>query len=77
MANLSAAVPTRKVAAGALAGAVITVMVWLLKVIWNVQVPADVTTALSTVLTFAMSYITPSADRDLVAAASTTPAAVA
>ena len=57
--------PIRKVAAGALGGATTTVFLWVLKSAWDVNVPAEVASALTVMLTFAVSYQTPASDEDL------------
>jgi hypothetical protein len=58
--------PIRKVAAGAIAGATITVVLWTIKSMFKVDVPADVASAMTVLLTFVVSYQTPAADQDLV-----------
>jgi hypothetical protein len=60
--------PIRKVAAGALAGATITVIVFVIKSVLKADVPADVASALTVLLTFGISYMTPAADGDLLPA---------
>ena len=60
--------PIRKVAAGALAGATMTVILFVVKSVLKADVPADVASALTVLLTFGISYMTPSADGDLVPA---------
>jgi putative flippase GtrA len=51
--------PRRKVAAGALTGAIVCVIVWLLKTFANLQVPTELSAALSTIVSFGVSYLTP------------------
>ncbi len=65
MPNLSSAQPIRKVVTGALAGAISTIAVWVLDAAWQIKVPGDVTAAITTVLTFATSYFTPSTADEL------------
>jgi len=60
--------PIRKVAAGALAGAAITVIVFVVKSVLKAEVPADVASALTVLLTFGISYMTPAAEDDLLPA---------
>ena len=60
--------PIRKVAAGALAGAAITVIMFVIKSVLKADVPADVATALTVLLTFGISYMTPAAEDDLLPA---------
>ncbi len=60
--------PVRKVAAGAIAGATMTVILFGIKSVLKADVPADVASALTVLLTFGISYMTPSADGDLLPA---------
>ena len=55
--NQRNALPTNKVAAGTLAAAVSVLLVWVLG-IW-VEVPAEVASALTTVLGFVAAYFVP------------------
>jgi hypothetical protein len=70
-------IPVQKVTIGALAGAITTLAVGLLRP--YVDVPADVAGALTIVLTFIASYVTPpeSQGGDLAGSAETTGAALA
>lgn len=52
---------TRKIAVGSLAGAAITVLVWLIETTTNISVPPQVATALGTLLTAIFVYLTPEA----------------
>jgi hypothetical protein len=65
MAQQISSKPIRKVAAGAFAGATITVVLFVIKSVLKADVPADVASALTVLLTFGISYMTPSADGDL------------
>ena len=65
MANQVSVKPIRKVTAGAVSGAAITVALWLIKSVWKVDVPAEVASAMTMILTFAVAYQTPAADDDL------------
>jgi hypothetical protein len=65
MAQQISSKPIRKVAAGALAGAAITVIVFVVKSVLKAEVPADVASALTVLLTFGISYMTPAAEDDL------------
>ena len=65
MAQQISSKPIRKVAAGALAGAAITVIVFVVKSVLKADVPADVASALTVLLTFGISYMTPAAEDDL------------
>ena len=60
--------PIRKVAAGAMAGAAITVILFLVKSVLKADVPADVASALTVLLTFGISYMTPAGQDDLLPA---------
>lgn len=58
--------PTQKVTAGILAGAITTIGIWALKSFAKVDIPGEVSAAITTVLTFLVSYLVPPADRDRV-----------
>jgi hypothetical protein len=60
--------PIRKVAAGAIAGASMTVILFAIKSLMKTDVPADVASAMTVLLTFAISYVTPAAEDDLMTA---------
>ena len=64
MAQQVSSKPIRKVAAGALAGATITVVLFVIKSVLKADVPADVASALTVLLTFGISYMTPAAADD-------------
>lgn len=49
---------TRKVTVGALSGAFVTVIVWLVQSISDVEIPPEVATALGTLLTALFVYLT-------------------
>lgn len=51
-------VPTAKVTAATLAGAITTVLVWGLKEFVGVQLPGEVAAALTTIMAFAAGWIT-------------------
>ncbi len=51
--------PVRKVAAGTLAAALTTILVWLLQSVFAVQISSEVAAALTTVVGFAIAYLTP------------------
>jgi hypothetical protein len=48
--------PSRKVAVGLLAGAVMTILAWVSKTYTGIEIPAEVALAGSTVITFAIQY---------------------
>jgi len=56
--------PTNKTVAGGLAGALTMIVVWALHQWGKVDVPAEIAVAISTVLSFAVSWSTPPAERD-------------
>jgi hypothetical protein len=66
MAKMLTAKPTQKVAYGALAGAVSTIVIWLLKTYAHIEIPGEVAAALTTVLTFLVSYVVPPGESDQV-----------
>ena len=49
--------PTRKVTAGALAGALSVLVVWAVKQIAGTEIPAEVASALTTILSLGTSYV--------------------
>ena len=54
--------PTRKVTVGGLAGAISIVFVWVANTFWmpsNAKIPAEIASAITTILTFAVSYFVP------------------
>jgi hypothetical protein len=62
--------PTRKVMAGGAIGAAITILVWVLNAFkllpQGQQIPAEVAAALTTLVSFAVSYFVPPAPADQV-----------
>lgn len=58
MANQPTPAPTHKVRAGGLAGATTVILVWLLEYA-GVSVPAEVASAITVLLSFGASYVTP------------------
>jgi putative flippase GtrA len=57
-------VPSQKVTVGVLSGAITTIAIWALKSV--VVVPGEVAAAITTVLSFVVSYLVPPAARDQV-----------
>lgn len=51
--------PDKKVSAGALAGAFSILIVWLMNAGFGVDVPGEAASAITTILTFAVSYMVP------------------
>jgi hypothetical protein len=56
--------PAQKVTAGALAGAVTTIGIWLIKTFGHVEIPGEIGAAITTVLTFIVSYLVPPSGND-------------
>lgn len=52
--------PDTKVTVGALAGAVVSIIVWVVGLTTSVEVPAEAAAALVTVVSFALAYLVPS-----------------
>lgn len=52
----------KKVTAATLAGAVVTILIWLLRLV-DVEVPPEVAAAVTTVLAAAAGYLAPHTDR--------------
>jgi hypothetical protein len=48
--------PNRKVGSGALAGAVVTVLVWIVDATSGVEIPPEIAAALVTIITLVTSY---------------------
>ncbi len=53
--------PTNKVAAGALAGGIVAVLMWITKTFSGVEVSPDAAVGLSTIITFMVQYLVPNA----------------
>lgn len=51
--------PDRKVTAGLMAGAVMTIVAWISKTFAGVEIPAEVALAGSTVIVFFLQYYVP------------------
>jgi putative flippase GtrA len=67
MASMSSARPARKVLVGAVVGAATTILLWLVETIGKTTIPSAVAVAISTLLTFIVSYLVPpSADDQVV-----------
>ena len=60
---MSTLTPHRKISVGALAGGLSIILVWLIKAYGHQDMPAEVASGLTTVLTFVTSYIVPEADQ--------------
>ena len=57
--TLKAAMPVRKVGAGAIAGALTVVLVFVLNGLWDVEVTPEVAAAMTVLFTFVASWFTP------------------
>ncbi len=53
------AAPQKKVVAAGIGGAAATILVWLISVLFNLEVPAEVGAAIATVFSFVAGYLTP------------------
>lgn len=64
----ASSIPTRKVFAGGLAGAITLIAVWVLNdfdlLPKGQDIPGEVASALTTIITFLLSYFTPPLERD-------------
>ena len=60
------ALPVRKVAAGGAAGAVTTIIVWILSAAFKIDIPPEIAAAITVVLSFAAGYFIPPAANDVV-----------
>ena len=49
--------PTAKVAAGGIAGSITVVLLYLVRAIFNVDVPGEVAAAMTAIISFAASYL--------------------
>ena len=66
MAQMQSLKPARKVTVGALSCASATLIVWLIETIGKTTVPAAVAIAITTVITFVLSYLVPPSPEDQV-----------
>jgi uncharacterized membrane-anchored protein len=49
--------PTVKVGSGAIAGAIVVILIWLVETFTSVDIPPEIAAALTTIITFATSYL--------------------
>jgi hypothetical protein len=68
-------VPEKKVTAATVAAALVTIAVWLLRAVADVDVPAEVALAMSTVAVAIAGYFAPHTHRPDLAPAAKTPVA--
>ena len=66
MAQMQSLKPARKVWVGALTGAIVTIIVWIIETAANYKIPASIVVAFNTVVSFIVSYLVPPADADQV-----------
>ena len=66
MRRMATNVPSQKVTAGALAGALTTIAIYVVKAAGGPEIPGEIGAAITTVLTFIVSYLVPPAARDRV-----------
>jgi ABC-type enterobactin transport system permease subunit len=55
-------VPEKKVTAATLAGAIVTILIWILHMA-HINIPAEVATAITTVIVFVAGYMAPHTHR--------------
>jgi hypothetical protein len=55
-------VPEKKVTAATLAGAIVTILIWILHLA-HIKIPAEVATALTTIIVFVAGYLAPHTHR--------------
>jgi|GEM_PF-6747683 len=60
------AFPVRKVAAGGVAGAVTAIIVWILSAAFKIDIPPEIASAITVILSFAAGYLIPPAANDVV-----------
>jgi putative flippase GtrA len=65
-AHSATAAPVRKVAAGGLAAAITTVLVYVLEAAFSISIPAEVAAALTTLIGFVVAYLTPPGANEVV-----------
>jgi len=59
--------PAQKVTAGALAGAATAIGIWLIKTFGHIDIPGEIGAAITTILTFIVSYLVPPSEDDQIA----------
>lgn len=62
--KMATSTPTQKVTAGALAGAIATIVVFILEKSFSFEIDDSVVVALTTLLTFLVSYFVPPSPQD-------------
>ncbi|MFN3132444.1 hypothetical protein [Roseibium sp.] len=66
MARMATNQPTRKVVATSLAGALATVLIWVLNDYFNIPIPEGVNAAIVTLISFVIGWYTPPSIHDQV-----------
>ena len=56
--------PQRKVAAGGIAGALSSIIIWAMKEYGGVEVPAEIAVAITTLVVFGLQYFVPNAAKE-------------
>lgn len=56
-------IPTNKVTAGALTGALMSILIWGLKEFAKIELPAEVAVGVSTLISFVVSYCIPNKEQ--------------
>lgn len=51
--------PHPKVANAVIVGAIVTILIWIVKLLWSIDVPGEVGAASTTILSFIVSWLTP------------------
>jgi putative flippase GtrA len=65
-ARSASALPVRKVAAGGAAGAVTVILVWIASAAFKVDIPPEVASAITVVISFVAGYLIPPAPGEVV-----------
>jgi hypothetical protein len=60
------AAPTQKVMAGTLAGSLTAIAVWAIREAWKIDLPGEVASALTVILTLITSWFTPPSPDEIV-----------
>lgn len=64
--NQTSSAPTQKLVAAAIAGAVTVIAVWAAKQFAKVDIPGEVASAFTTIVSLVVGYISPPAARDTI-----------
>lgn len=66
MAEQISAAPTRKVMVGGITGALSIIVIWIIQESAKIDIPAEVSSAFTTLITFLVGYLVPPASDDQV-----------